>query len=161
MWKKSSFILEIFGFPVFQFSGGFFYWKLIFFIGGGFLLLVVFSATRRSGSDGSPWLADCIHSKSGSYWSLNSANFFNFPPNSRLRTRNPLCFHSVQRQHCQFSPDHVQSLLKSSINTYKCHIFLENVLFYDKSYKISWFTHICREILLSWFTYFFRQFFDL
>ena len=47
--------------------------------------------------------------------------FFHFPPKFRLRMRNPLSLQWIRRQHCQFSLNHVQSLLKSYINTHKSY----------------------------------------
>ena len=48
--------------------------------------------------------------------------FWDFPSNFRLTTRNLLSLHCILRQHCQLSPNHVQYLLKSYINTHKYHI---------------------------------------
>ena len=43
-----------------------------------------------------------IHPKSGSSWSLNSANFLNFPPKFRLRTRKFWLSTQIFRQNWQF-----------------------------------------------------------
>ena len=85
----------------------------------------------------------CLHHtfEKRKFLEFNLRQFFWFSPKFYaqkfwVRTRNPLSFHSVHRQQCPISPDHVQSLLKSSINTYKHHIFFKNVLFYGKSNQI-------------------------
>ena len=46
----------------------------------------------------------------------------------------------------------------SEISKYKCHIFFCNYVIFDKI-TFSWFTHLCSEILWSWFTYFSTIFF--
>ena len=49
--------------------------------------------------------------------SSTTANFEDFPPNFKLRTQNPLSLH------CQFSANHVQSLLRYYINTHIYRVF--------------------------------------
>ena len=57
----------------------FFYVKLLCFVIGDCCLAVIHYTLLKGYSL-------LIHSKSGSSWSLNSANLFDFPPIPRLRT---------------------------------------------------------------------------